>query len=71
MSERQIKEKTNKDYSYKARVKRAINIDPHIYNILVASFQGGYTHANYIYADEVLKNGQVDLPELSKLVKGN
>ena len=56
MSERQIKEKTNKDYSYKARVKRAINIDPHIYNILVASFQGGYTHASYMYADEVLKN---------------
>ena len=53
---KELKEKTSKDYSYKARVKRAINIDPHIYNILVASFQGGYTHANYIYADEVLKN---------------
>ena len=53
---KELKDKTNKDYSYKARVKKAINTDPHIYNLLVASFQGGYTHANYIYADEVLKN---------------
>ena len=53
---KELKEKIDKDYSYKARVKKAINKDPHVYNMLVEAFQGGYTHANYIYADEVLKN---------------
>lgn len=53
---KELKEIVSKDYSYKARVKKAINKDPHIYNMLTSAFQGGYTHANYIYADEVLKN---------------
>ena len=53
---KEFKEKTRKNYSYKARVKKAINTDPHVYNLLVQAFMGGYTHANYIYADEVLKN---------------
>lgn len=53
---KELKDLISKDYSYKARVKKAINTDPHIYNLLVSSFQGGFTHANYIYADEVLKN---------------
>ena len=53
---KELKDKVRKNYSYKARVKKAINTDPHIYNLLVQAFMGGYTHANYIYANEVLKD---------------
>lgn len=44
------------DYGYKNKVRKAINIDPHIYNLLVQSFMGGYTHSNWIYTDEIIKN---------------
>ena len=53
---RELKNLVSKDFSYKAKVRRSVNIDPHIYNMLVASFMGGYTHANWVYADEVIKN---------------
>lgn len=42
--------------SYVNKVRRQINTSPTVYNMLVDAFAGGYTHANYIYADEVLKN---------------
>lgn len=44
------------DYKYKRIVQKAINTNPHIYNLLCDSFMGGYTHANWIFADTVLKN---------------
>lgn len=44
------------DYSYKNKVSNQININPIVYNMLVESFAGGYTHANYIYSDDVLEN---------------
>lgn len=53
---RELKDLTVKDFKYKYKVKKSINIDPHIYNLLVEAFQGGYTHANYSYTDEILKN---------------
>ena len=53
---KELKDIISKDYSYKAKVKKAINTDPHIYNLLVEAFQGGYTHANWVYADEILEN---------------
>ena len=53
---RELKEKIAKDWEYKNKVKRSININPHIYNLLQDAFAGGYTHANYIYANEILKN---------------
>ena len=53
---RELKELVRQDYKYKAKVRKAINTDPHVYNLLVESFQGGYTHANYMYSDEILKN---------------
>lgn len=53
---RELKSIVLKDNSYRNKVYRAINTDPHIYNLLVKAFQGGYTHANYFYADRVLKN---------------
>ena len=53
---RELFDITMKNYKYKRRVRKAINTDPHIYNLLVASFQGGYTHANWIYTDFLLAN---------------
>ena len=42
--------------SYVRKVSRQINTNPKVYNMLVDAFAGGYTHANYIYADEILYN---------------
>ena len=53
---RELQEITRTNFKYKRKVYRAINTDPHIYNLLFDAFLGGYTHANWIYADEVLKN---------------
>lgn len=53
---KELKDLTRLDYSYKAKVRKSINTDPHIYNLLIATFMGGYTHASWIYADELLKN---------------
>lgn len=53
---RELKELIEKDYDYKDRVYKAINTNPHVYNLLQDAFMGGYTHANWIYADEILEN---------------
>ena len=53
---RELKERISKDWDYKNKVKKSINVNPHIYNLLQDAFAGGYTHANYIYANEILKN---------------
>lgn len=53
---RELKQLVSKDYKYKAQVRKAINTDPHIYNLLVESFAGGYTHANFMYTDEIIKD---------------
>ena len=53
---RELLEITRTDYRYRRKVYKAINTDPHIYNLLVDSFMGGYTHANWIYTDDVLEN---------------
>ena len=45
-----------KNYKYKRKVYKAINTNPHIYNLLVYAFQGGYTHSNYIFTSDILKN---------------
>ena len=42
--------------SYVRKVSNQINVNPKVFNMLVDAFAGGYTHANYIYADEVLSN---------------
>lgn len=44
------------NYSYVKKVGKQINTEPRVYNMLVDAFAGGYTHANYIYADKVLDN---------------
>lgn len=53
---KELKSKIEKDYSYINKVRRSVNIDGHVYNLLIDAFAGGYTHANWIYADEVIKN---------------
>lgn len=53
---RELKDKLKNNWSYKWKVIRATNVDGHIYNLLLDCFAGGYTHANWIYADEIIKN---------------
>lgn len=53
---RELKELIVDDFDYKYKVKKAININPHIFNLLQEAFAGGYTHANWIYTDEIQKN---------------
>ena len=43
---RELKEQTVKNYLYRKEVGKAINVDPHVYNLLVECFAGGYTHSN-------------------------
>ena len=53
----ELKSLVRSDYSYKTKVRKAINTDGHIYNLLAfGAFAGGFTHANYIYADEIISN---------------
>ena len=47
---------TLKDFKYKRLVRKAINTDPHIYNLLMEAFMGGYTHANWVFAGDIIKN---------------
>ena len=44
------------DYEYRRITRGSINIKPSVYNMLVDAFAGGYTHANYMYTDEVISN---------------
>lgn len=53
---RELQELIMKDYSYRRKVRKSISVDPIIYNRLQAAFMGGYTHSNWIYTDEVLKD---------------
>lgn len=52
---RELKGQTSKDWKYKRIVGKAVNTDPHIYNLLIEAFMGGYTHANWLYADEIVR----------------
>lgn len=45
-----------RDYEYRRITRGSINIKPSVYNMLVDAFAGGYTHANYMYTDEVISN---------------
>ena len=53
---RELQNLTRTNFKYRRIVKKAINTNPHIYNLLCEAFLGGYTHANWIYADSVLEN---------------
>lgn len=45
-----------RDYEYRRVTRGSINIKPSVYNMLVDAFAGGYTHANFMYTDEVISN---------------
>lgn len=45
-----------KDPKYRSKVNKCINTRPSVYNMMIKAFAGGYTHANYIYTDEVIKD---------------
>lgn len=53
---RELKSKmlNNKDYIYK--VRNTISADPKVYDMAIRCFQGGYTHANYMYTDYIIKD---------------
>lgn len=53
---RELQNLVLKDYSYKRKVRKSINVNPLVFNRLQECFMGGYTHANWIYSDEVLKD---------------
>lgn len=52
----ELKNLVYNDYYYRRKVSKAINTDPHVYNLLQQCFMGGYTHANYCYTDMLIKN---------------
>ena len=53
---RELQDITRTNFQYKRLVNASVNTNPHVYNMLVDAFAGGYTHSNYIYTDEILKN---------------
>ena len=53
---KEFKEEVKGNKQYYNKIKKAYNKSPHIYNFLVKAFAGGYTHANYIYADEIIED---------------
>lgn len=53
---RELMSITMKDFYYRSKVKNTINVDGHIYNLLIQAFQGGFTHANWFYTSKILQN---------------
>ena len=52
----ELKDLVSKDYKYKAYVRKSISTDPHIYNLLLMSFQGGFTHSSWVNTNEIINN---------------
>lgn len=53
---KEFKDKINLEWSYKNKVRRAINVNSHIYNLLIKAFAGGYTHSNWIFTGKVIND---------------
>lgn len=53
---KELKEKVENDYRYKNYVRQAVNVDPHVYNLLLNAFMGGYTHSNWTLTDQIIKD---------------
>lgn len=53
---KELQKVTVKDIKYRSKVQKCVNTRPSVYNMLVKAFAGGYTHANYIYTDEIIKD---------------
>ncbi|MCM1219439.1 MAG: hypothetical protein NC548_33590 [Lachnospiraceae bacterium] len=52
----ELRSKVISNAAYRRKTKKAIDKDPIIYNKLVQSYWGGYTHANWLHADYILKD---------------
>lgn len=53
---RELQKLVYKDYNYRKRIRKAINTNPHIFNLLGECFQGGYTHSNVVFTNEIIEN---------------
>lgn len=53
---RELQELTREDFKYKRLVRKSINTDTHVYNLLCLAFMGGYTHSNWIHTSDILEN---------------
>ena len=53
---RELQQLVMTDFKYRRLVNKAININPHVFNLLHEAFMGGYTHSSYAYTDEILHN---------------
>lgn len=53
---KELQARVLKNYNYRSKLQKCINTDPHIYNLLIDCFAGGYTHANWLYVNEIIKN---------------
>ena len=53
---RELKQIVSKNVGYLRRVRNIISDNPKVYQFAINTFQGGYTHANYIYTDYKIKN---------------
>ena len=47
---RELKEKIEKDYSYKRLCRKSINTDPHIFNLLQMAFMRSGTHIHHMFS---------------------
>lgn len=53
---KELKSKVLYNYRYTSKVRKAINTDPYIFDLLTLAFCGGYVHSNYLYTNEIIKN---------------
>lgn len=53
---KELQKRVLSDQHYRNITGESINVKPNVYNLLLHSFAGGYTHGNSIYIDEVLDN---------------
>lgn len=53
---KELKNDIIKDYNYRNEVRKSINVDGHVYNLLLKAFSGGYTHANWIHVGKIINN---------------
>lgn len=53
---RELQQLAYKNLYYRRKTRKAINTNPHVYNLLVEAYQGGYVHSNWIMTDTVINN---------------
>lgn len=53
---KRFKDTIKNDINYKTKVREAYNKNPEVYNMLLKALQGGYTHANSLYTEKIIKS---------------